>query len=71
MSDSNGNPVTRSELAAHIKGIDENFRTIKDDIAEIKDILSSRSRVWAGAVPLFLIALLSSGISVGVALFVR
>lgn len=32
----NGSPVTRAELAAHIKGIDEHFDTIAADIAEIK-----------------------------------
>lgn len=36
MADTNGSPVTRAELAAHIKGIDEQFHTIAADISEIK-----------------------------------
>jgi hypothetical protein len=36
MSDTNGSPVTRAELAAHIKGIDQQFKDVADDISEIK-----------------------------------
>lgn len=36
MSDGNGSPVTRAELAAHIKGIDEKFEGMASDISEIK-----------------------------------
>lgn len=36
MSDQNGSPVTRAELAAHIKGIDQQFNDISADIVEIK-----------------------------------
>jgi hypothetical protein len=37
MSDTNGSPVTRAELAAHIKGIDQQLQGCRpDDITEIK-----------------------------------
>lgn len=32
----NGSAVTRAELAAHIKGIDNRFQDVAADIAEIK-----------------------------------
>jgi hypothetical protein len=36
MSETNGSPVTRAELAAHIKGIDRRFEDVALDITEIK-----------------------------------
>lgn len=36
MSTTNGSSVTRAELAAHIKGIDQRFANVESDIIEIK-----------------------------------
>jgi hypothetical protein len=36
MAEDNGSPVTRAELAAHIKGIDKQFQDVSSDILEIK-----------------------------------
>lgn len=36
MAEGNGSPVTRAELAAHIKGIDKSFDDMRADVAEIK-----------------------------------
>lgn len=36
MTETNGSPVTRAELAAHIKGIDNHFDSVEADVAEIK-----------------------------------
>lgn len=71
--EANGSPVTRAELAAHIKGIDEHFDTIAADIAEIKwgmnlvlENKRQRFRAWG---PPIVSALVAVAVSVPVALY--
>lgn len=73
MGEGNGSPVTRAELAAHIKGIDEHFDTIGADIAEIKwgmnlvlENKRQRFRAWG---PPLVAALIAAAVSVPVAVF--
>lgn len=75
MTEGNGSPVTRAELAAHIKGIDEHFDTIQADIAEIKWSMNlvlenkrQRFRAWA---PPLIAALIAASVSVPVAVFLH
>ncbi len=39
VGDTNGGHVTRAELTAHIKGIDEHFDHIEDDFVYIKSLI--------------------------------
>lgn len=49
MAEGNGSPVTRAELAAHIKGIDEHFDAVEHAVLEIKSLLTRKSAFWANA----------------------
>lgn len=67
--------MTRAELAAHIKGIDEQFHTITADIAEIKwgmnlvlENRRARVRAW---VPPLLAATVAASVSLSVALLIH
>lgn len=65
--------VTRAELAAHLRRLDENIDYIRSDIAEINERLGAPSR-WVGArlarlIDYGLVALLAAGIAVVAAHF--
>lgn len=73
--EANGSPVTRAELAAHIKGIDEHFDTIAADIAEIKwgmnlvlENKRQRMRAWG---PPLLSAIVAVAVSVPAAIWIH
>lgn len=44
----NGTPVSRAEMAAHIRRIDENLDFMRHDIADIHERLTAPQR-WLGA----------------------
>lgn len=48
MADSNGNYVSRNELAAHIRRLDDNIDSIREDVSEIRSALGAGPR-WFGA----------------------
>lgn len=48
MPTSNGDYVTRAELNAHLSGVRENIREIKEDVHEIRTALGAGPR-WLGA----------------------
>ena len=83
MAEGNGSShVTRAELAAHIKGIDERFHTVAEDVTEIKGLIegiyqtfraerrdrSARMRAWG---PPLVAALIAAVVSVPLALFIH
>jgi hypothetical protein len=72
MSADNGNYVSRAELAAHIKGIDEHFDTISADIQEIKWsmnlVLENKRQRWRAWGPPILAAVIAGVVSLAVAL---
>lgn len=64
MTGTNGNSVTRAELAAHIKGIDARFDTVEADLAEIKwginVVLETRRTRWRAYAPGIIAALIAA-----------
>jgi hypothetical protein len=82
MTEPNGGHVSRAELAAHIKGIDQRFQDVAADIVEIRygitgivDAMArakqdrvSRLRAWG---PPLLAALVSASVALPVALLLH
>lgn len=69
----NGNHITRAELTAHLRRLDENIDFIRSDIAEINDRLGAPSR-WVGArlarlIDYGLVGMFAAGIAVVAAHF--
>lgn len=73
MAEGNGSTVTRAELAAHIKGIDNKFEDIAADISEIRwslhEMVRNRRQSRLAYFPAIIAALISAGIALPVALF--
>jgi hypothetical protein len=66
-ADSNGSYVSRAELAAHIKGIDEHFDTVEGALLEIKDLLGDRKVLFRAWMPPIIAAMIAGAVSLGVA----
>lgn len=75
----NGSSVTRAELAAHIKGIDERFLAVHEDFKEIKVLIEGiyqtfraerrdRKAKWRAWGPPLVAALIAVFVSLPVAL---
>lgn len=63
----NGTPVSRAELAAHIKGIDEHFDAIEDSILRIEELLKDRKNSFRAWMPPLVAALVSAGVALPIA----
>lgn len=86
MSEPNGSYITRAELAAHIKGIDQAFQDIRADVVEIRygikgivDAMASEKSVaaafrrgfWRAWAPPLIAAFVAASVSLAAALILH
>lgn len=68
MAATNGSYVTRAELAAHVKGIDEHFDGIEETLSRIEAKLTSADRFARGRARAWFAPLVAAVVAAAVAI---